>query len=179
MHGQHKQAYASHARALSFAAATILFCQTCAFGATFVSPNTRVSAASDKFDGVVQIAAAFEVEQWRILRSHHMEVTIGPIFSPRGNAAFVSIGPVWRTPLLRNRFFADVGVAPTLFSTSRHGEQDLGGHFHFTSFVSLGLRLGRSSALSLRIQHTSNGGIRDTNPGMDMLGLEFSYNFSE
>ena len=74
---------------------------------------------------------------------------------------------------------SDIGIAPTLFSDSRHGERNLGGHFHFTSFVSVGMRLDRSSSLSLRIQHTSNGGIRDTNPGMDMLGLEFSYNFSE
>lgn len=179
MHQQQKQARTNHIRLMSFVTAIILMSQTCAFGATFASPNTRISTAGDKFDGVVQIAAAFEVDQWRILRSHHMEVAIGPILSKSGNAAFISIGPVWRTPLIRDRFFADVGIAPTLLSASRHGNRNLGGHFHFTSFASFGMRFGRGSALSLRIQHTSNGGIRDTNPGIDMLGLEFSYNFSE
>lgn len=179
MHQQHKSARRCHIHLLSFAAAIVLLSSTCAFSATFTTPNTRISAAGDKFDGVVQIAAAFEVKKWRILRAHHVEVAVGPILSKSGNAAFVSIGPVWRTPLLRDRFFADVGIAPTLFSASRHGARNLGGHFHFTSFVTVGMQFGRSGALSLRVQHTSNGGIRDTNPGMDMLGLEFSYNFSE
>jgi len=166
-------------RLLFLATAIILMSHTCALGATFGSPNTRITTAGDKFDGVMQIAAVFEVEKWLFFRSHHMEIAIGPISSSSGNAAFVSMGPVWRTPLVRDRYFAAVGVAPTVFSASRHGERNLGGHFHFTSFVSVGMRLDRSSSLSLRIQHTSNGGIRGTNPGMDMLGLELSYNFSE
>ena len=179
MYSPRKPVRAVDIRLLFFATVILLTSHNGAFGATFASPNTRITTAGDKFDGVVQIAAAFEVGKWDFLRSHHVEIAIGPISSSSGNAAFVSIGPVWRTPLLRDRYFADIGIAPTLFSDSRHGERNLGGHFHFTSFVSVGMRLDRSSSLSLRIQHTSNGGIRDTNPGMDMLGLEFSYNFSE
>jgi len=179
MYRKQKQARTNHIGLASFTTAIILMSHTCASAAPFASPNTRVSTAGDKFDGVVQVAAAFEVEEWQVLGSHHMEIALGPISASSGNAAFVSIGPVWRTPLVRNRFFADIGIAPTLFSASRYGDRDLGGRFHFTSFVSAGMRFGRSGSLSLRIQHTSNGGIRGTNPGMDMLGLEFSYNFLE
>lgn len=179
MHRKQKQAHTSHIRLASLTTAILFVSHTYAVGATFASPNTRINTASDKFDGVVQVAAVFENERWAFLRSHHMEIAIGPVSSSSGNAAFVSIGPVWRTPLVRNRYFADIGIAPTLFSASQLGERNLGGRFHFTSFVSAGMRLGRSGSVSLRIQHTSNGGIRGTNPGMDMLGLEFSYNFLE
>ena len=36
-----------------------------------------------------------------------------------------------------------------------------------------------SFAVSLRAQHTSNGGLSDTNPGIDMVGINFAFNFSD
>lgn len=166
-------------RGLSVVAAIVLLGPAHVYGAGISSPKTRISMAGDKFDGVTQIAAAFEISDWSLLRAHHIEIAVGSISSASGNAAFVSIGPVWRSPLVNDRFFADVGVAPTLISASRYGGRDLGGHFHFTSSVSAGMRFGRFGSLLLRIQHTSNGGLRGANPGMDMLGLEFSFSFSE
>lgn len=166
-------------RSLIFAAAIALFTTVDVHGADLSPPKTRISAAGDKFDGVVQIAATFEVSDWNLLRAHRVEISVGPIFSASGNAAFASIGPVWRTPLVGDRLFVDMGISPTFISASRFGGRDLGGHFHFTSFVSAGIQLGRSGSLAVRIQHTSNGGLRGTNPGMDMVGMEFSYGFSE
>ena len=149
------------------------------YGASISSPKTRISAAGDKFDGVMQFAAGFEISGWSLLRAHHIEFTFGSISASSGNEAFASIGPVWRTPLSDNGLFVDVSIAPTLVSGSRYSGRDLGGHLHFTSSVSVGKRLGRTNFLALRIQHMSNGGLSDTNPGMDMVGLEFSFGFSE
>ena len=179
MKWQRKCSRAARIRLLRFAAVIVLMSNTVAYGDSVSLPNTRISAAGDKFDGVVQVAAAFKISKGSLFRSHHIELAVGPISSSSGNAAFVSIGPVWRIPLVKDRFFAAVGIAPTLLSNSNYGGRDLGGHFHFTSFVSAGIRLGRGSSVSLRIQHTSNGGLRGTNPGMDMLGLEFSFGFLE
>lgn len=179
MKQQQKRSWAVGIRLSRFATAIILMCSANAYSAVLEGPSTRISTAGDKFDGVVQIAAAFEVSKWKLLGAHHIEIAVGPVSSASGNAAFASIGPVWRSPLVADRFFADVGIAPTLFSASRYGGRDLGGHFHFTSFLSAGMRLGPGGTLSLRIQHTSNGGLRGTNPGMDMIGLGFSFNFLE
>ena len=164
---------------LSLTLAALLASSSAAYGQSITLPTTRISAAGDKFDGVVQVAAVFEISRRTFLRSHHIELAIGPTTSSGGNAVFASVGPVWRTPLIRDRLYVDVGIAPTLFSASSLGGRELGGHFHFTSFASMGVRVGRSSSLALRVQHTSNGGLRETNPGMDMIGLELSLRFSD
>jgi hypothetical protein len=57
----------------------------------------------------------------------------------------------------------------------------MGGNLHFTSSAALGATFGarESVALSLRIQHTSNGGLSSTNPGMDIIGLNFAFDFNQ
>jgi uncharacterized membrane protein YdcZ (DUF606 family) len=49
----------------------------------------------------------------------------------------------------------------------------------------LGVRLGNPIPavfvlflVALRLQHISNGGLNDANPGMDMLGLNFAFDFT-
>ena len=34
-------------------------------------------------------------------------------------------------------------------------------------------------SVALRVQHTSNGGLSNTNPGLDMIGLSFAFNLSD
>ena len=102
----------------------------------------------------------------------------------RGDIAglFVSFGPSYRYDIRKSeasRWFADFGVHPTYIAKSTYGDQPIGGHFYFTSYVGLGAYLGRQRKTSVlvRYQHTSNAGINDPNPGLDMLGLTFSYHF--
>ena len=61
---------------------------------------------------------------------------------------------------------------------SSFNDRDMGGNFHFTSFAALGAIFGPrdSAARSLRIQHTSNGGLNSTNPGVDVIGLNITFN---
>ena len=141
----------------------------------------RALAAGDKFDGVRQYAVAFETRPPRRLRSKHLELVIGQISSESSNRAFVSFGPVWRLPFGDGRAFVDLGFSPTLISGSEFNGRDLGGNFHFTSSISIGATFGprQSFAVSLRAQHTSNGGLSDTNPGIDMVGINFAFNFSD
>lgn len=149
--------------------------------ATSLVPNDyRVMAAGDKFDGVHQYAVAFKIRPPRRLRARHLELAVGSVSSSTADRAFVSFGPVWRFPIAREAAFLEFGFSPTLLSGSEFGGRDLGGNFHFTSSISIGATFGRRQAIavSLRAQHTSNGGLHDANPGIDMLGLNVSYRFT-
>lgn len=148
-------------------------------GAELSPSQVRVSLAGDKFDGVVQYAVSAESSAPSILRAHHADLAVGAISSSSDSEVFLSYGPVWRLQSPESAFFVDFGIAPTLISDSKFGGRDLGGRFHFTSSVSFGASFGRSNIIALRIQHLSNGGLNATNPGMDMIGLEFSIRFSD
>lgn len=93
---------------------------------------------------------------------------------------FVSLGPVWRLPINSRRLFIQLGFSPTLLGGASFHGRNLGGRFHFTSSATVGMTLGARDGLelALRVQHTSNGGLSSTNPGMDMIGLSFAFNFS-
>ena len=102
----------------------------------------------------------------------------------RGSHAslFVSAGPSYRWHMNKSdqsKWFVDFGVHPTFISQSRFEGKNLGGEVFFTSHLGLGVYLGRQgkSSLVLRYQHISNAGLNDRNPGVDMLGLAYSYNF--
>ena len=145
-----------------------------------VPGDYRMLEAGDKFDGVRQYAVAFKIRPPRRLRSKHLELTVGFITSGSADRAFVSFGPVWRLASRRETVFVNFGFSPTLISGSEFNGRDLGGNVHFTSSVSIGVSLGRRQAysFSLRAQHTSNGGLSSANPGIDMFGLNFAFNFS-
>ena len=56
---------------------------------------------------------------------------------------------------------------------------DFSTRFQFGDHVGAGLRLGanREYDLSLRLQHLSNAGIRNPNPGVNFLQLRFQHHF--
>ncbi len=89
--------------------------------------------------------------------------------------------PVWRLPINSRSLFVELSISPTLIGGSSFNGRDLGGNFHFTSAAAVGKTFGLRDAfsLSLRIQHTSNAGLSSINPGMDTVGLNFSFDFSK
>lgn len=142
------------------------------------SGHARLSVAGDKFDGVTQFAMAIELPAPVILLADRTELAFGALYAADGDEIFLAIGPVWRMPVFDRRLFVDVGIAPTWISGSTLNGRDLGGNLHFTSSISLGKQIGHKTFVSLRVQHMSNGGLSATNPGMDMVGLEFSMGLS-
>ena len=138
----------------------------------------RVLAAGGEFNDTTQIAAAFQMRPPRRFRARHLELAVGAITTPVETRAFVSLGPVWRLPFNNDSFFVDLGFSPTLISGSSLNGRDLGGNFHFTSSAAISTTFGASDSisLSLRVQHTSNGGLSSDNPGLDMIGLNIAFN---
>ncbi len=139
----------------------------------------RVMHGFSQFDEVWQFAATFNMRPPRRLRMNRLELAVGAITTPTESRPFVSFGPVWRLPIDSSALFVELGFSPTLLGGSAFNGQDLGGNFHFTSAAAVGATFGSGDAfaMALRIQHISNGGLASTNPGMDMIGLNFTYNF--
>lgn len=137
----------------------------------------RVGAALDRFDDAWQAEAAWDFRAPRRLRARRLELAAGVIDSPDETRGFVSLGPVWRFPAASDRVYVELGFAPTLLTASTIGERDMGGVLHFTSSAEVGMTLGpeRRAHVALRIKHTSNGGLHENNPGMDVIGLSFSF----
>lgn len=168
------------ARALTLLAFLFIHGSTATLARADILDEIRVSVADDKFSGTVQLAAVFQRRAPLWLRAHHTEIAVGGIQYADDSRPFVSIGPVWRRGREDQSVFVEFGFSPTFIGGSRFADRDMGGNVHFTSSLSIGHIFGRfrQAALALRLQHISNGGFSDTNPGMDMLGLNFSFNFA-
>jgi lipid A 3-O-deacylase len=89
-------------------------------------------------------------------------------FTQFGAAPVLRIQPVPSFPGL----FLDLGVGAYLVTPIyQHQGKRFGSAFNFGDQIGLGLRMGRRHGheLSLRVQHFSNGGIRQPNPGENFL----------
>jgi hypothetical protein len=111
-----------------------------------------------------------------------LDFTAGQLERGGDSSLFVSFGPTYRFNMKKSepgRWFMEIGSHPTYVSKSQFGGKPLGGNFFFTSFLGLGAYLDRQrrTCLLIRYQHTSNAGLSNSNPGVDMLGLTFSYHF--
>lgn len=141
----------------------------------------RVGKVISKFDDTWQIAAAFRLRPSRRLRAQYLEFAVGANSTPSETHPFVSLGPVWQFPVYGDHVSVKLGFSPTLLGGSTFSGRDMGGNFHFTSSAAVEAAFGvrRSVSLALRIQHTSNGSLSSTNPGMDIVGLSFGYQFGQ
>ena len=143
-----------------------------------IPSDYRLATAGDKFSDTVQFAAVFKFRPPRRLRARRMELVVGTIATSQESRLFVSLGPVWQLPIVNRSMFFELDISPTFIGGSSFNQRDMGGNFHFTSFAAVGARFGKRDALSLslRVQHTSNGGLSRTNPGMDMIGINLAFN---
>jgi hypothetical protein len=123
--------------------------------------------------------------RWRPADARRLrwEVAFGTLHEGSVDRLFVSGGPLWRFTPWQDwrtaRFVLDFGIHPTVLGESKFSRVDLGGRINFTSFLSLGARFGpdRATRMAVRVQHISNAGIYDKNPGTDQLGIELSHRF--
>lgn len=172
-----RQARSRHALLLILAMLPIFLSGPGAHAADIRPAGFRAAKAVEQFDDVWQFAATYELRPPRRLRARHLELAVGALSSPADTRPFVSLGPVWEIPSRSRALFLELGFSVTLLGGSTFDGQDLGGNFHFTSSAAVGTRFGRQRAfaLSLRFQHTSNGGLNSTNPGLDAVALNFTF----
>ncbi len=154
---------------------------------TFESFGFRFATADGgKFNRLTQQAffADFTLP-WRWTTSKN--VSIAPRLTVEGgrfesgseHRYFASFGPSVRltSDARRVPLFVDVGISPTVIDGSQYGDNDFGTSFNFTPHVAFGLRFGRTKnqVVKLRYQHISNGSINNTNPGVNMVGIDLSF----
>jgi len=70
----------------------------------------------------------------------------------------------------------EIGFRPTWMFDHEYGDDDFGGGLQFTSHAGLAVNW-QSMALSYRIQHTSNAGIYNKNPGLNLHMVGLGYRF--
>lgn len=125
------------------------------------------------------VSFAYDTKAPKWLRANRLEFALGAVSRAEQSRPFISLGPVWRWEPegSKKNWFVDFGLSPTVLGGAKFDGRDLGGNLHFTSSVEIARKFGRSgsSTVSLRLQHLSNGGLNDTNPGLDTIMLGFSY----
>lgn len=170
-----RQARQRHLLLLALALAPVLLGSLNARAAGPWPAGVRVTKATQKFDDVWQFGAIYPLRPPRRLRARYLELALGALSTPAETRPFVSLGPVWDLGNRSQVLVFEFGFSATLLGGSTFAGRDVGGNLHFTSSVTLGTRFGRERAyaLALRVQHTSNGGLNSTNPGLDAIGLNF------
>lgn len=107
--------------------------------------------------------------------------TIGVDLPGGDSLEYLHFGPTWHyePDVLWAGGYLELGTAVTRLDRDRLAGRDLGGRWHFTSHATLGHRFATLHRwhLALRLQHTSNAGIRDRNPGLNVRMLELGYHF--
>ena len=93
------------------------------------------------------------------------------------HATVLAFGPAFEFRLPAHHWHLGVGLQPTLFSDYESEDRTLGGPFEFTSHIGLRWRPSRDILVGARVQHTSNAGIYNRNPGIDLFALELGARF--
>lgn len=134
---------------------------------------------------------------WNFGRTHAFEgglvTTYGEVFVSQWRArrvvggdpvSYSQVGAIasarYRFDEGRSPWFADVGLGMTTMNrTYETPEHHFSTRFQFTPVVSAGRNFGQGGVheLSLRLQHFSNAGISEPNPGKNFLRLRYLYRF--
>lgn len=84
-------------------------------------------------------------------------------------------------PFLRwtwaDRYYVEAGIGATVFSRTRFAGKDISTAFQFGDHIGVGMHLTENSRLSLRYSHFSNAGIKRPNPGLNIIQLNYSYQY--
>ena len=68
-------------------------------------------------------------------------------------------------------FFIEASFMPGYYNPE---DTDLGGNIHFRSLIGLGFQFAGDSALSISIDHLSNGGLTTNNPGSELVTMRYT-----
>lgn len=94
----------------------------------------------------------------------------------------LGIGPSlrWRGAQGTSPWFVEAGTAAMLTGKrlTSNGER-MGTRFNFATHIGVGVNFGAQQAheLSLRLQHASNAGIKEPNPGLNLVQIRYAHAF--
>ncbi len=107
----------------------------------------------------------------------YWDLSVGSWNSDTGTVHDFGVTPVFRHSLARSGAYLDAGIGAHVLSDSHiSSDLDFSTRFQFGDHLGIGYRLG-SYDLAVRLQHLSNGGMRNPNPGINFLLLRLQYHF--
>ncbi len=90
-----------------------------------------------------------------------------------GENAWAGAGFILNFPLSDNAF-VETSFMPGYY---HEGDRDLGGNLHFRSLIGVGWSVSPGGTVVLSLDHISNGGLEDRNPGTETVTLGYRMAF--
>lgn len=113
--------------------------------------------------GAIRSYSKVSVAAMGVLEYHSGE----DVFAGAGPSLLLDIAPKW---------FVETSFAAGFYYAS-NDEVDLGGSLQFRSLLGAGYRLSNTSRLTIAINHLSNAGLDDTNPGRNTVSIRYARSF--
>lgn len=116
---------------------------------------------------------AFESSRWQI--AHYIDLAFGGWNGEHGTVYDLGFTPVFRFQRAGRSPYIEAAVGFHVISDLNFkGNVDTSTRFQFGDHIGIGMVRGRYD-WSLRLQHLSNAGIRDPNPGINFVQLRLQY----
>lgn len=158
-------------------------CAACAlsvvFGQTVQAGDFVLGIGQDNIDSKgTSEAVSVQLEyQFDPIRSYTWGAVspIGVIGYDDDNDLYIGAGMalIWNTS---ENWFVEGSLAAGYYDAGSNGK-DLGGDFQFRTLLGFGYRVTDNSRVSLALDHISNAGIYDENPGRNALMLRYARSF--
>lgn len=166
------------------AVALALLPVTASAGHDWVEAGVRVGGGDGIHTRAAYLRWPSELVQQRLVEPYlaegveaHWDFTVEHWHRTSGSLDMIAFGPVFAFPLSAGSAQLSLGLQPSLVAGDSRFHESVGGSVQFTSHVGLRWPVSRQLWLGLRLQHTSNGGIDEPNPGVDGAKLALGYRF--
>lgn len=107
----------------------------------------------------------------------HLDMTAGMIADSEKTTSIGSIGPRFGFHQNDGPMIVDIGSRVTLVGDDKLGVRVLDGPVHFSSHARIGFRLFKKTEIGFRLQHMSNAGLSNRNPGLDLFVIDVGHYF--
>ena len=88
------------------------------------------------------------------------------------SSSLLAAGPLLVMTSPTGRWYGEIGSRAALLTELSLGDVDLGYPLEFISHGEAGFILSNRARLGFRIQHISNGGLGDRNPGLNLFSMQ-------
>ena len=106
-----------------------------------------------------------------------LDLSAGWLGNSRANAALATLGPLLAVGREGFPISVEGGAGVTVLSRSDFDTKDFGDPAQFTSHIGFYWDIAKHWRANYRFQHMSNAGISQSNPGINLHVLAFSYRF--
>lgn len=128
-----------------------------------------------EFFGDWMLPLRLDRQGWRL--ETLAQISAGLLWEGGRSGAIGSLGPAFRIGGDRFPVFLEVGISPTVLGRIHYEAKQLGTGIQFTSHIGVAWDITRRARFGYRLQHMSNAGLSDWNPGLNLHILALSYRF--